>query len=275
MARKQYVIIVNKERDGQLALMKRVEARLSENGCSYQTVTEETEPIRLPVDGAIVLGGDGTLIRAANRLLRKEIPILGINAGTLGFLTGIEAAEAEQGIDRLCLGEYTVESRMMLDVYVNGRYLDTVLNDVVINRCGFSRLISLSVYVNHSLLNVISGDGLIVSTPTGSTGYNLSAGGAVVQPQAELMLITPICPHSLSSRGVITSAEDEIQITVEKGKRSQDKEVTVTLDGQESIELAPGDRIVMKKSSNRTQLVKLDQRNFFEVLRTKLGEIGR
>lgn len=272
---KQYVIIVNKERDGQLALTKRVEARLSENGCGYQTVTEETEPIRLPVDGAIVLGGDGTLIRAANRLLRKEIPILGINAGTLGFLTGIEAAEAEQGIDRLCLGEYTVEPRMMLDVYVNGKYLDTVLNDVVINRCGFSRLVSLSVYVNHSLLNVVSGDGLIVSTPTGSTGYNLSAGGAVVQPQAELMLITPICPHSLNSRGVITSAEDEIQIEVERGKRSQDREVTVTLDGQESVELAPGDRIVMKKSSNRTQLVKLDQRTFFEVLRTKLGEIGR
>lgn len=276
-----YLIIVNKDRDEALLVTKQVEQCLNALGKQYRTVFEtETEEafqraLQQSFTCAIVLGGDGTLIRAANRLLHQDIPIFGINTGTLGFLTGMEASEADRGVERLCRGEYRLEKRMMLDVCRNGNYMDSVLNEVVINRSGFSRLVSIAVYVNHSLLDIISGDGLLISTPTGSTGYNLSAGGAIVQPQAELMMITPICPHSLTSRGIIVSAADEISIEIREGKRTQEKEVTVTLDGQEAGSLRAGERITVKRSAYTTKLVKMDERTFFEVLRSKLGTVER
>lgn len=276
-----YLIIVNKNRDEELQVTKQVKECLTRLGKQFLTVLETDDQdifqqaLKRKITCAIVLGGDGTLIRAANRLLQQEIPIFGINTGTLGYLTGMEASEACRGVERLCQGDYCLETRMMLDVSVNGNYLNTVLNDVVINRSGFSRLVSAAVSVNHSLLDVISGDGLLVSTPTGSTGYNLSAGGAIVQPQAELMMITPICPHSLTSRGIIVSADDEISIEIREGKRTQEKEVTVTLDGQEAGGLRAGEHITIKRSNYTTKLVKMDDRTFFEVLRTKLGTVER
>lgn len=277
-----YCIIVNQSRDEKLATAARVERFLMEQGKHFVTVVVaadiEKEALgTLPpeIECAIVLGGDGTLIRAANVLQERNIPILGINTGTLGYLTGVEASEAEWGLTQLCQGSYRLEKRMMLSVEVNGEPMDTVLNDVVINRNGISRLLNLAVYVNNSLLDIYSGDGVIVSTPTGSTGYNLSAGGAVVQPEAELIMITPICPHSLTSRGIIVSAADTITIEVRQGKRSQKEEAIATLDGRKARKLCATDRITMKRSEYVTNLIRMDERTFFEILRSKLGLVER
>ena len=278
----KYCIIVNQDRDEQLAALGRVEQFLTGHGKQFVTVVvsadigkETIETLPADIECAIVLGGDGTLIRAASRLHRRNIPILGINTGTLGYLTGVEAADTEWGLEKLCAGDYRLEKRMMLSVEVNGEPMDTVLNDVVINRNGISRLINVAVYVNDSLLDVYSGDGVIISTPTGSTGYNLSAGGAVVQPEAELIMITPICPHSLTSRGIIVSAADTITIEVRQGKRSQEEEAIATLDGREARKLHAADRITMKRSEYSTRLIRMDERTFFEILRSKLGSVER
>lgn len=277
-----YCIIVNQSRDEKLATAAKVEQFLTEQGKRFATVViaANTENEAIPMippeaECAIVLGGDGTLIRAATMLQKRDIPILGINTGTLGYLTSVEASEAEWGLARLIRGDYRLEKRMMLSVEIDGEPEDTVLNDVVINRNGISRLLNIAVYVNNSLLDVYSGDGVIVSTPTGSTGYNLSAGGAVVQPEAELIMITPICPHSLTSRGIIVSAADTITIEVRQGKRSQEEEAIATLDGRRAKKLCATEHVTIKRSRYATNLIRMDERTFFEILRSKLGLVER
>lgn len=275
-----FCIIVNKDRDEHLELTKRVQEFLTGQGKqhfvrmeSLDSADEPFEALPETTECVIVLGGDGTMIRAANRLLHYDIPIFGINAGTLGYLTGVEAPDAEHGLERICRDDFRVEKRMLLDAELNGEYVDTVLNEVAITRSGLSRLISVAVYVNGALLDVVSGDGLLISTPTGSTGYNLSAGGAVVKPGAKLIMITPICPHSLTSREVIVSSSDEIVIEVVEGKRSKDVEAVATFDGRDAKELKAGDRVTIRKSDYTTKMIQLDERTFFEVLRSKLGSV--
>ncbi len=276
----KFCIIVNRDRDEQLELTSRVQAFLAERGRKFEvrmesldTADAEWKPIPRDTDCIIVLGGDGTMIRAANRLKSFDIPIFGINAGTLGYLTGVEAMEAEKGLERICTGNFRVQNRMMLDAVINGQYADTVLNEVAITRSGVSRMINLAVYVNGALLDEVTGDGMLIATPTGSTGYNLSAGGAVVKPEAELILITPICPHSLSSREIVVSAEDEILVEMRQSRRGPEVEAVATFDGREAVELKTGDKIVVKRSEYTTKMVQLDERTFFEVLRSKLGSV--
>lgn len=274
----KFCIIVNKDRDEQLELTGRVQEFLASRGRQFAVRTESLDtadaawrPIPSDTDCIIVLGGDGTMIRAANRLLQYDIPLFGINAGNLGYLTGIEAKDAEKGLERICTGNFRVQNRMMLDAEINGQYTDTVLNEVAITRSGVSRMINLAVYVNGALLDVITGDGLLISTPTGSTGYNLSAGGAIVTPEAKLSLLTPICPHSLSSREIVVSAEDEISVEIRQNRRGPEVTAVATFDGRRAVELNTEDRIVVKSSVYSTKMVQLDERTFFEVLRSKLG----
>ena len=277
----KFCIIVNKDRDEQLELTGRVQNYLSAQGKQFvvrmeslDTADAEWKPIPQDADCIIVLGGDGTMMRAANRLLREDVPIFGINAGNLGYLTGVEAQDAEKGLERICTGNFRVQSRMMLDAEINGKYADSALNEVAITRSGVSRMIHLAVYVNGALLDEVTGDGLLISTPTGSTGYNLSAGGAVVTPEAQLILITPICPHSLSSREIVVSAEDEISVEIKQNRRGPEVGAVATFDGRAAIELNTEDRIVVKRSEYTTKLVQLDERTFFEILRSKFGSAG-
>ncbi len=276
----KFCIIVNKDRDEHLELTGRVQDFLAKQGKTFAVRTESLDtadavwqPIPDDVDCFIVLGGDGTMMRAANRLKDFDLPILGINAGTLGYLTGVEAKDAENGLERLCNGSFRVQNRMMLDASINGVYADTVLNEVAITRSGVSRMIQMAVYVNGALLDMVTGDGLLISTPTGSTGYNLSAGGAIVTPEARLILITPICPHSLSSREIVVSAGDEIAVEIRQSRRGPEVGAVVTFDGREAVELNTNDKIVVKHSVHTTKLVQLDNRTFFEVLRSKLGAV--
>lgn len=226
-------------------------------------------------DCIIVLGGDGTILQAAHDIASRDIPIFGINLGTLGFLAEIETQNIYQALDYLFTGQYTLESRMMLEgrIIRDGKllYEGSVLNEIVVARSGFSRVISLSICVNNELVYRYRGDGVLLSTPTGSTGYNLSAGGPVLRPNNKMIVLTPICPHSLNTRSIVLSGNDEVTVKVEKSKKTQENEAITTFDGKESIILHADDIIEIKKSGLETKIVKFYENNFFETLRTKIG----
>lgn len=232
---------------------------------SYETVLQDD------MECAVVLGGDGTLIHVARKLAEKKIPVFGINMGNLGFLTHADSGKAKDALESLVAGEYCVEERMMLETSVDGQVFGTALNDVVITRNGFSRIIRVSIFVNGKPVCNSKGDGVIVATPTGSTGYSLSAGGPVVAPTTELFVITPICPHSLTARSIVLSGEDELHLIVREEKKTQDEEAILTLDGQRAKDLAAEDEIVIRKSDKKAYFIQLNNHSFFDALHRKLG----
>ena len=212
---------------------------------------------------------------AARLIVDHDIPMVGVNLGTLGFLTEIELSKLYDGLDGLLNDTFQIEERMMLDGRVIHADHETdhlpALNDVVIARSGFSRIISFRIMVNGKLLDVYEADGIIVSTPTGSTGYNLSAGGPVVNPKANVILITPICPHSLQSNSLVLSPEDEIDIYIENVRESQLEEAYVTFDGQVARKLQPGDVLQVRKSKKIARIIKVKGDSFYRILRIKVG----
>ncbi len=226
-------------------------------------------------DCVIVLGGDGTLLSVAREVYERGVPIFGINMGTLGFLTSAEKSEVPMCLDQLFDDSYTVENRAMLRGAVfekDEKVMDnSALNDIIITRSGYSRLVELMIYVNGVLMSVYDADGVIISTPTGSTGYNLSAGGPVVFPMSNVIIVTPICPHSLQARSIVVSGDDHITVEVGKRRKTQKGEVMVTYDGQEARELSSGDRIKICRAQETTHLVVLKGRNFYQVLQSKIG----
>lgn len=222
------------------------------------------------VDLIVVLGGDGTLISVARQIGDLRIPILGVNLGSLGFMTEITLAEFYPVLQNVLDGKYTTSQRIMLEAVVFragksvGRF--RVLNDVVINKGALARIIDMKASVNDDYLTTFRADGLILSTPTGSTAYNLAAGGPIVYPGLHCLLITPICPHMLTNRPIIVS--DSVTVKVEVN--FEDEEVMITADGQVGMKLQGGDIVEVRKSRNSTLLVKSPAKNYFEVLRTKL-----
>ena len=234
-------------------------------------------------DCIIVLGGDGTLLNAASAASHVDIPLFGINLGTVGFLTEGEVTSWVEIMDRLMADDFTIQERMMIKGSVkssdsgvtgssfDGSFRKRALNDIVISRAGFSRLIGLDVYVNGSFLNAYEGDGIIVSTPTGSTGYNLSAGGPIVDPMARLMIITPVCPHSLTSKSIVLPSDAKVSIAIAKKRKTQDTEAIVSFDGGNDYELSAGDVLDICTSQRTTKLIKASDVNFYEILRNKLG----
>lgn len=221
------------------------------------------------LDCIIILGGDGTLLRVARAVDTLNIPILGVNLGHLGFLTELELPDMYSYLEKLLSGEYHIEERMMLESKVirQGRVLDTsrALNDVVVAKGPLSRIIHLDVYIDDQYFSTLRGDGLIISTPTGSTAYSLSAGGPIVTPLMEMILLTPICSHTFYSRPLVISSDQCIKIVL----KSRD-EVALTVDGQYGLRLQVDDRIVVYHSSCKTRLIKVRGRHFFEVIRDKL-----
>lgn len=223
-----------------------------------------------PLDLVVVLGGDGTLLKAARLYGHRDAPILGINLGGLGFLTEIAMDEAQTLFDFILQGNYQTEERMMLKACIlrEGAAMPslTFLNDVVINKGALARIIDLETSIGGQFLTSYRGDGLIVSTPTGSTAYNLSAGGPILHPALNSILLTPICPFTLTNRPIIL--RDDAVIDIRLGSKTS--EVWLTFDGQVGYPLQPGDVVRVEKAEKPLRLIKTPFKNYFEILRTKL-----
>lgn len=272
----KFIIFTNTEKDEGLALSKKITEYLSEKGAVSSIVCDAVldngtmDGFVKEADAAIVLGGDGTMLRATRGIGIYDIPLIGINLGTLGFLTEVEESNVFEALDMLLKDRYIIENRMMIEGAVGNKTFHS-LNDIVITRAGFSRVIGLNVFVNGQLLDTYEADGVIVSTPTGSTGYNLSAGGPIVSPKARVIVVTPISPHSLTSKSVVFDSTDEIKIEIVKKRKTQDTEAIVSFDGGNSIDLGAGDVVSACISSRTMRLIKVHDVNFYSVLRDKIG----
>lgn len=222
-------------------------------------------------DLLITFGGDGTLLSVA-RHAPGHVPVLGVNMGTLGFLTEIRLEEFPSVLAHVIDGDYVAEPRVTFDVTVFGpKHVDRmmrVLNDVAINKSALARIIEMRVHVAGVFVSTFRGDGLIVSTPTGSTAYNLSAGGPIVYPTMGAMTLTPICPHMITNRPLVLP--DELDIEIGIVRRSDEQDIYITLDGQEGFPLQEDDRVCVKKSEQRVLLIQSPDKNYFDVLRSKL-----
>ena len=217
-------------------------------------------------DILVSIGGDGTLISVARRSYSYHRPVLGINVGTLGFLTDVYPDDIEQFVKKLKKGEYRIDTRMMIEVSILGKKEKIVaFNDVVFSRPAVSKMIRLDTYIDNNLLNSYYGDGLIVSTPTGSTAYNLSAGGPVVYPFTDDFIFTPICPHSLTQRPLVLPADFEIKVV------TRSKSALIIIDGQDMYEFTPNDIVMIRKAEIGAKLIHRKERNYFDVLREKLN----
>jgi NAD+ kinase len=221
-------------------------------------------------DLAVVAGGDGTLLSVARVAAPRGVPVLGVNFGSLGFLTEIQPDELFAGMEHVLAGEYEIEERQTLRVRVRrgGKVLKeyTLLNDAVVNKGALARMIALEVRVDDDPVATYTSDGLIVATPTGSTAYNLSAGGPILDPRMRAVVITPICPHTMTYRPLVVPASVRAEVAL----RSASEAVYLTLDGQVGLPLRENDTVVVDEHPNPVRLVRVLGRSFFEVLRRKL-----
>lgn len=283
-----FYIITNQVKDPELEKTNLIKNYLEEKGkiCYVQDSGEQkeeqqykyTDASRIPkdVECVLVLGGDGTLLQASRDLVETNLPLLGINMGTLGYLAEIEHQNIQAALDKLIAGEFTIEERMMISgsVFQNNkkRMEDLALNDIVIGRRGRLRVVDFNIYVDDVFLCAYRADGIIISTPTGSTGYSLSAGGPIVSPDASLVLLTAIAPHTLNSRTIVLP--DNVTVKVELGSRNMlDQEgAEVTFDGDTSMKLNVGNRIEVTGSKKITRLIKINNTSFVEILRRKMKQ---
>jgi NAD+ kinase len=239
-----------------------------ETGCPVPEVTEDK--LAASVDLVLVLGGDGTMIATARLMGETEVPVLGVNYGGLGYLAEFRIEELYTGLESILAGNCRLDKRVMLDVELlrndNQLSRNRVLNDVVINKSALARIIEIEAYLNQQFVNSFRADGLIVSTPTGSTAYNLSAGGPVIFPSMNAVVVTPICPFTLSNRPIVVPDDAVIELRL----KTDQEDVALTLDGQVGFPLKVEDRVVIRKSRTTFNLVQPMSRNYFDVLRDKL-----
>ncbi len=272
----RFYIVTNDGKDPDFAVTDKVKSLLLQEKKTVCLCRKDEEKriikdtIPGQIDCVIVIGGDGSLIEAARVFYAREVPILGINMGTLGYLTEVEVKDIDGGLRQLIKGDYALESRMMIEgIFADGER-DVALNDIVVSRKGVLRVLHFKLYVNGELLNSYEADGIIISTPTGSTAYNLSAGGPIVEPTASLIVITPICSHALNTSSIVLSAEDEIVIEIGRGRNGTVEEVFTTFDGADMVSLKTGERVVIRRSRADTKIVKLSKIGFLEILRRKM-----
>lgn len=288
---KHFLIYTNTHKDKNLTSTRHIKEYLETKGQKVTVWADESRwqekqknagrddiPEGIPgdVNCMIVLGGDGTVLQAARETKRLQIPIIGVNLGTLGYMTEIEPEGLEEALDRLIAGDYQQESRMMLNgkaFLADGRTEEGwALNDIVISRSGSLQIIKFIIYVNGQFLHDYDADGVIVTTPTGSTGYNLSAGGPLVEPKARLIMVTPICPHTLNQRSIILSPEDVIEIEIPQGREGRVQTLEANFDGSHVIPLRTGDLIRIVKSEKSTEFIQLNRVSFLEVLHKKMTD---
>lgn len=273
---KKFFLITNEAKDPDGAFTNKITTFIEKHGGEAICVKNERQALAekgmAGIDCALVLGGDGTLLRAAGNMMDSDIPLLGINLGTLGYLAEVESTCAEESLEMLLKDEFVREERMMLSGRVTAREERYALNDIVISRCGSLQILNVRIYVNDRFLNDYCADGVIVATPTGSTGYNLSAGGPIVEPSARLLLLTPICPHTLNTRSIVFSPEDEITVEIPEGKDGHEQVVEANFDGSNTITLRTGERIRIRRSDKTTGIVRLNTESFLTILHKKMSE---
>lgn len=241
------------------------------------TITEaervSVDEIRERADIMIVIGGDGTILRFCRLLCKKETPVLGINMGRLGFLAEVEVEELEHGMKALIDGSYSIEKRSMLygSIVRDGRVVDkfNALNDIVVSCSSFKRMVNTRIRIDGVLAGSYASDGIIASTPTGSTAYSLSAGGPIVDSSLDVTVLTPICPHTLSSRSIIVPTYKPIEIDVWS---KSPKGLLLTVDGQEGFYLQNDDVVRICRSRYKSHLIKISDRNFYDILKNKISE---
>ena len=273
-------VVGNRRYEGLPDILRRIAQRAPELGLTIAferglaEVAGEGEIIEdgSAVDGLITLGGDGTMLRGARLLGGREVPILGVNLGRLGFLTSCGQDQLDDALERFARGDYLAEIRMQLEAHsqtIRGeeRRSWLALNDVVLHKGGFARVVKLRVLVDGEDVGVYAADGVIISTPTGSTAYNLSAGGPVVLPTQHLIITTPISPHTLAIRPLVVPADSEVMVRAEDGP----EELLVTIDVQVGTMFAPGDSLVVRRAAASVVVVRFPETTFFSVLRRKLG----
>lgn len=282
-----FYIITNYQKDPELETARAIRQYLEKRGktCYIQSNEPEgsgsaykyTDAAQVPdaVECVLVIGGDGTLLQAARDLVERQIPLLGINMGTLGYLAEIDRKKIRPALDKLIAGEYSVERRMMIcgsACHQNRKMLaDIALNDIVISRNGRLRVVDFNVYVDGAFLSSFTADGIIISTPTGSTGYNLSVGGPIVAPEASLMLLTAIAPHTLNARPIVLPDNVEIAIEIGTSHGTDLDGAEATFDGDTSVKLNAGDRVVIHRSSREALMIKTKNTSFLEILREKMS----
>lgn len=271
-----FYVITNRLKDVDYRITKEILEYIAQNGKNgiLSDKDEDGHIIQGSVpdgmDCALVLGGDGTLIRAARELEGYNIPLLGINLGTLGYLTEVELHDYKKALDKLFVSSFEIEERMMMHGVVDGIIDDIAMNDIVLTREGGLRVIHFDISVNGELLNSYQADGVIISTPTGTTGYNLSAGGPVVEPTASLFVVTPICSHALNTSSIVLAAGDTIEVTICEGRYGKTEHSSVTFDGANTVPLVTGDRVVIKRAAETTKLIKLCKKSFMKTMREKM-----
>lgn len=271
-----FLIVTNDGKDADGRVTAKVKQLLTDAGKTCVLCEKDgdkkiiREKIPEKIDCAVVIGGDGSLIEVARFLHGRNIPVLGINMGTLGYLTEVEVNHIEDAFAQILEGDYTLEDRMMLEGTLQDGRKDISLNDIVVSRKTEIRLIHFRIYVNRELLNTYEADGVIISTPTGSTAYNLSAGGPIVEPTASMIVITPICPHALNTSSIVLSAEDEIVIEIAEGRHDAVEEAMVAFDGADTLPLVTGDRVTIRRAGASTRLMRLSRISFLEMLRRKM-----
>lgn len=281
---RHFFVIANLQKDKELTLTKQIKSFVEKkNGTCLYFATEgkksmeaapKLEDIPKDTECILVLGGDGTLIRAAAKLVTCDIPLIGVNLGTVGYLCELEAKDVFVALERLMCDNYVIEERMLLTGHGEAHGEQTLeryaLNEITIHRTGALSILNLVVYVNGKYLHTFRGDGVIVSTPTGSTGYNMSAGGPIVDPKAQMLLLTPINAHNLNTKSIVIGAEDEVMIELGSRRAENDEAALISFDGDTTGTIFVGDKFLIRRAAATIKICKLSEESFLEILRKKM-----
>lgn len=283
----KFAIVTNGYKDKELKRTKEIITYITEKGGTVISLCEGKNQIKdyenidfseMPDDTEcmLVLGGDGTLIRTATKMQNRAIPLIGINMGTLGYLCEVSEEKVFTAIDRLMSDTFMTEERMMLEGVVlrnskNEKRTYSALNDLVIHRAGSLSILRFHIYVNGEYLSTYDADGVIISTPTGTTGYNLSAGGPIVDPKAKMIVLTPINAHNLNSKSIVLAPDDIIEVELASRRYQKDETACISCDGDVCENLSVGDRLKVVRSADVVRICKLSNKSFLEILRNKMG----
>jgi len=275
---KNALIVVNITKADALPLATEIEDYLSDLGISVEVHRFAGKTVDFTVkacDVAFSLGGDGTVLYCSRSLGNRGIPIFAINVGDFGFITEVSKDEWKRTFEQYRKGNLGISKRMMIEtkVYRDGKEISVHrgLNDSVVAAAGISRVVKLRVDVGETALGRYRADGVIVATPTGSTAYSAAAGGPILAPEMDALILNPICPFTLSNRSLVLPGDQPVYITIEEGQRT---DVILTVDGQDVISLAEGDRLMVQPARHKLKIVLSDRRNFYEILRSKLNWSG-